>query len=80
MAWWKLKHPHHVRREFNRVGHPELPTKPDVLEIARWLRDKAVWEELQQHGREMDARAWAATCLKTAAEDLERTHPNSPND
>ncbi len=66
-----------MRRKFNHVGHPELPDKPDVREIARWLRDKAVWEELQPHGREMDARKWAATCLISAAEDLERTHPQS---
>jgi hypothetical protein len=66
------------RRAFNSVGHPMLPDKPDVLEIARWLRDKAVWEELQPSGREMDARVWAATCLTCAAEELERTHPQSP--
>jgi len=66
-----------ARREFNSVGHPELPAKPDLKEIARWLRDKAIWEELQYGGREMDARKWAATCLVTAAEDLERTHPSA---
>jgi len=66
------------RRAFNSVGHPILPDKPDVMEIARWLRDKAVWQELQPYGREMDARVWAATCLIHAAEELERTHPQSP--
>lgn len=54
-----------------------LPDKPDVNEIAAWLEDKAIWEQAQPSGREMDAREWAATCLKAAAEDLRRTHSSS---
>lgn len=69
-----------MRRKFNSVGHPELPEKPDVREIAKWLRDKALWEQLQPSEPGCSAREWAATCLETAAEDLERTHPQSQND
>lgn len=60
-----------TRREFNSVGHPELPEKPTLREVAKWLRDKALWEQLQPYGREMDAREWASTCLTAAAEDTE---------
>lgn len=61
------------RREFNSVGHPQLPAKPSLSEVVKWLKDLALWQQLQPYGREMDAREWAATCLNVAAEDLE-TH------
>jgi hypothetical protein len=60
-----------IRRKFNKVGNPSLPENPTLPEIAVWLRDKAKWEELQEAGREMDAREWASTCLKCAADDIE---------
>ncbi len=60
-----------IRRAFNKVGHPELPKNPSYREIAQWLRDKAVWEELQPSGQEMNARAWSSACLKCAAEDVD---------
>lgn len=60
------------RREFNKVGHPRLPEKPSLQEIALWLRDKAIWEELQPNGREPNSRAWAKACLICAAEDIEQ--------
>lgn len=59
------------RRVFSKLGHPKLPKNPTLGEIGQWLRDKAIWETLQDAGREMDAREWAATCLIAAAENIE---------
>lgn len=60
--------PNNLRGTF---GHPKLPTNPTMDEVIQWIRDKAIWEDLQPHGGEMDAREWAATVLNGMAEDLE---------
>lgn len=60
-----------MRKKYNKVGCPELPDKPTINEIVSYLKEKAIWEELQPYGRKMDAREWAATCLKSAAETIE---------
>ena len=58
------------RRAFSSLGYPKLPPKPTLHEVAQWLEDMAISEQLQPQGRDMDAREWAATCLRAAAEDI----------
>jgi hypothetical protein len=59
-----------MRRLYNKVGHPKLPDNPTLSEVAQYLREDAIWEQLQPSGREMDAREWAATCLNSAADTI----------
>lgn len=61
-----------MRRIFNKVGCPKLPQDPTRKEIISYIKDKSIREQLQPHGKNMDAREWAATCLNSVAEEIER--------